>query len=123
MRTPGRATFLMFMFAVSARAATVTKLSGAALAPLRSAGPRLFVDLERVPLLPGRDAIIHLEPFDVWTPDATITIHGADGSHVVSPPDTRYFRGKVEGYEGSMAVFSVGATIEGLVTLGDRRFT
>ncbi len=61
---------------------------------------------------------LDLVRFDVWRPGATVLVDG----QLVTPPDTAYFRGSVEGDAASLAMVSVreSGEVQGLVQKGGR---
>ncbi|MFN2378238.1 MAG: M12 family metallo-peptidase [Candidatus Binatia bacterium] len=61
----------------------------------------------------GSASTLELERYDVWREGAIIEVDGQK----VGIPDTRYFRGKVRGEEGSVAMVSVRSSgeVQGLV--------
>ena len=69
----------------------------------------------------GESAAFVLERFEVFTADATITVHGAHGEEVLPPPANAYFRGKVAGRPDSRVFLAVleDGTAQGLVTEGE----
>jgi hypothetical protein len=69
----------------------------------------------------GEAAALLLERFQVFTPDAEVTIHGAAGDRVVPAPRNAYFRGAIDGKPESrafLAVFEDGTT-QGMVSDGE----
>lgn len=63
-------------------------------------------------------AAFALERFQVFTPDAKITVHGDEGETVLPAPDNAYFRGTVEGEPGSRVFLAALAdgTVQGIIT-------
>ena len=92
----------------------------AALAPL---GSRLRVENVDVPDS-GETAAFALERFAVFTPDAKITVHGAEGDEVLPPPANVYFRGTVAGRPGSRVFLAVlpDGTTQGVVSEGEAMY-
>jgi hypothetical protein len=68
----------------------------------------------------GESAAFVLERFEVFTADATITVHGAHGDEVLPPPANAYFRGTVAGRPGSRVFLAVleDGTAQGMVDEG-----
>lgn len=69
----------------------------------------------------SRTSTFLLERFEVFAPDATITIHGKGGSARVLPaPANRYYRGTIEGESDSHVFLAVLADgrVEGIVRRG-----
>ncbi|HKI02823.1 MAG TPA: M12 family metallo-peptidase [Thermoanaerobaculia bacterium] len=92
----------------------------AATAPV---GGRLRVEKVRKPET-GETATFVLERFQVFTPDATITVHGAQGDEVLPAPANAYFRGVVAGRPDSrvfLAVLPDGKT-QGVVNEGEETY-
>ncbi|HEV2846893.1 MAG TPA: hypothetical protein VG477_18700, partial [Thermoanaerobaculia bacterium] len=69
----------------------------------------------------GEAAAFVLERFEVFTADATVTVHGAHGEEVLPPPANTYFRGKVAGRPDSRVFLAVleDGTAQGLVPEGE----
>ncbi len=69
----------------------------------------------------GETAAFVLERFEVFTPDATITVHGDHGDEVLPPPANKYFRGKVAGRPDSLVFLAVleDGTAQGMVSEGE----
>ncbi|HEV7768742.1 MAG TPA: M12 family metallo-peptidase [Thermoanaerobaculia bacterium] len=75
----------------------------------------------------GRESLdaLEIEPMEVWAKDAKIVAYGAAGQEtLISPPDVKYFKGRVVGEDDSIVFFSRSANgaIRGMVILGDRQF-
>ena len=85
-------------------------------------GDRLV--LRGVPLFDGPTATLELESFDVFRPDARIEVETDAGTVDLDPPDTRLFRGHVEGKPSSIAFVAVSAegAVQGLISDDDRIF-
>lgn len=69
------------------------------------------------------EATLDLERFEVYTDDATITVHGKGGRTRVLPrPMDVFFRGTVRGVDGSRAFLAVheDGSVEGIVRRGAR---
>lgn len=89
----------------------------AAMAPV---GRRLRVEnVEKADT--GETAAFVLERFEVFTEDATITVHGAQGDEVLPPPAHAYFRGTVAGRPDSRVFLAVleDGTAQGMVSEGE----
>lgn len=69
----------------------------------------------------GETAAFVLERFEVFTPDAVITVHGAHGDEVLPPPAHAYFRGTVAGHPDSRVFLAVleDGTTQGMVSEGE----
>lgn len=69
----------------------------------------------------GETTALVLERFEVFTDDATITVHGAHGEEVLPPPANAYFRGKVAGQPDSLVFLAVleDGTAQGMVNEGE----
>jgi len=111
----------------SMHAATVTKLSDSSLAPLRGSVLTRKITLTNLPIFVDRAAVIELEEFQVWGPDARVIIHGDKGVVLdrLAPPPMRFFRGLVNGDSDSFAYFSTdpsGKNIQGLIVVKDKKF-
>ncbi len=80
-----------------------------------------LVDGVRLPFGNG-SAALHLERFDVFTPDATIVIHGADGEAHQAAPHPVMYRGSVEGEPGSVVFLTAPADgpVEGFARTAGR---
>jgi hypothetical protein len=92
----------------------------AATAPL---GSRLRVeDVEKADT--GETAAFVLERFNVFTADARITVHGAQGDEVLPPPANAYFRGTVAGRPDSRVFLTVlkDGTAQGMVNEGEEMY-
>lgn len=75
----------------------------------------------------GRESLdaLEIEPMEVWAKDAKIIAYGAAGEQkLLSPPDVKYFKGRVVGEDDSIVFFSRSANgaIRGMVLLGERQF-
>src|SRR5258707_11230112 len=94
---------------------------------LERATPGEKVTLDRIPVIDGNPATLVLQRFEVWAPDAKITIHDANGVHDEDPPHRLFYRGSVTGSDDSVAFFSVDPTnsrnLEGIILIGERKFT
>ena len=69
-----------------------------------------------------RLAVLNLERFELFTPDARVLVHGDGGQVTTQPaPHRAYFRGSVEGEPGSTAFLAVDESgeVRGLVIAGD----
>ncbi len=72
----------------------------------------------------GEPAALVLERFEVFTPDATVTLHGDGGARVVPAPKNTYFRGVIDGRPDSrafLALFEDG-TSQGVVSDGEAMY-
>lgn len=73
----------------------------------------------------GEAVAFELERFDVFTPDAKITVHGSFGDEELTPPANAYFRGTVAGRLDDSRVFLAvlaNGTVQGVVTEGEESF-
>lgn len=113
-------------FTTAASAATVSKLSDDALAPLRGAKLEHTVHLDRLMLREKSPSVIDLEEFQLWAPNGKVLIHGDNGVTAVDPPNVRYYRGLVDGDVDSFAYFAVDMKtkrVDGLVVKGDAKYS
>ncbi len=55
----------------------------------------------------GPSESLVLEPFPVFSPDATVVLHSADGDKFLKPPANDYFKGHVEGRSESRVYLAV----------------
>lgn len=89
-----------------------------------AAGKKLV--LEQVPLIDGNPTTLELEQFEVWAPNAKITVHDANGVHEESPPRRLFYRGRIPGVDDSVVFFSIDPSnsrnVEGMILLGQRKF-
>ena len=60
----------------------------------RGVAPGQKLILDRVPMIDGNPTTLELEPFEVWAPDAKITVHDANGDHEEAPPRRLFYRGR-----------------------------
>ena len=69
----------------------------------------------------GETAAFVLERFEVFTADATVTVHGDQGDEVLPPPANVYFRGTVAGHPDSRVFLAVleDGTAQGIVNEGE----
>jgi hypothetical protein len=114
--------------ALSASAATVSKLNDDVFAPMRDrAGAMRKIVLDKVPLYEGSRSVIELEEFQVWAADGKVIIHGEGGKvTTMAPPSMRFFRGSVNGDPESFAYFSLDPSnndIQGLVVTRDKKMS
>jgi len=67
--------------------------------------------------LEARTVMLVLERFEVFTSDAKVAVHGAQGETIVRPPNRAYFRGSVDDEPDSLAFLAVGedGDVRGLV--------
>ena len=65
---------------------------------------------------------MELEQFEVFAPDARIIVNDGSSERAMPPPETRHFRGRIQGYADSLAVLNVDSRgkVSGMVTLGER---
>src|SRR5689334_13446065 len=72
----------------------------------------------------GETAAFELERFDVFTPDAKVTVHGPHGDEVLPPPANAYFRGTVAGRADSRVFLAVlpDGTAQGVVNEGEESY-
>jgi hypothetical protein len=93
----------------------------------RGAAPGERLVLDHVPVIDGNPMSLELQRFEVWAPDAKITIHDSNGVHEEDPPHRIFYRGSVTGSEDSLAFFSVDPTdsrnLEGIILIGERKFS
>jgi metallopeptidase family M12-like protein len=92
----------------------------AAAAPM---GSRLRVENVENPAA-GETAAFILERFAVFTDDARITLHGAQGDEELPPPANTYFRGAVAGRPDSRVFLAVlpDGTAQGMVNVGEEMY-
>ncbi|MEM9293755.1 MAG: M12 family metallo-peptidase [Acidobacteriota bacterium] len=63
----------------------------------------------------GQPVTLLLEPFQVFSPDLRIIVHGGAGERMESPPATRYFRGSVADHPNSLVTLAVdGDEVRGI---------
>lgn len=69
----------------------------------------------------GETAVFMLERFEVFTADATVTVHGDHGDEVLPLPANAYFRGTVAGHPDSRVFLAVleDGTAQGIVNEGE----
>lgn len=75
--------------------------------------------------LDGVSEALDLERFRVFSPDAEIVVHGEEGvTERLPAPDNAYFRGRVAGDPGSVAVLAARETgeVRGIVLRQDRSY-
>ncbi|CAM2009799.1 immunoglobulin domain-containing protein [Acanthopleuribacter pedis] len=67
---------------------------------------------------------MELERFDVFHPEAVMTVHGDNGPRVVGAPEHAYFKGAVSGMPGSAAYLSMrdNGEVRGLVSWQGRNW-
>jgi hypothetical protein len=72
----------------------------------------------------GETSAFVLERFNVFTADAKITVHGAQGDEELPPPANAYFRGTVAGQPGSRVFLAVlpDGTAQGMVNEGEEMY-
>ncbi len=72
----------------------------------------------------GETAAFELERFEVFTPDAKVTVHGPHGDEVLLPPANAYFRGTVAGRADSRVFLAVlpDGTAQGVVNEGEESY-
>jgi hypothetical protein len=72
----------------------------------------------------GETAAFELERFEVFTPDAKVTVHGPHGDEVLPPPANAYFRGTVAGRADSRVFLTVlpDGTAQGVVNEGEESY-
>jgi hypothetical protein len=72
----------------------------------------------------GETTAFELERFEVFTPDAKITVHGPHGDEVLPPPANAYFRGTVAGRADSRVFLTVlpDGTAQGVVNEGEESY-
>ena len=72
----------------------------------------------------GETAAFDLERFEVFTPDAKVTVHGPHGDEVLPPPANAYFRGTVAGRADSRVFLTVlpDGTAQGVVNEGEESY-
>ena len=107
-------------------AATMTKISDDALAPLRNAAVAKTIRIDKIALYDSKRSVIDVEEFDVWAPGGKVIIHGENGKVIATqdPPARRFFRGSVNGDKESFAYFSVDVKtgeIDGLINTSDKK--
>ena len=68
-----------------------------------------------LPLVDGNPALVHLERFEVFAPDAKIIQHTPAGDVFFPIPKTRFYRGGVVGDSASMVFLAVDTTVKGLI--------
>ena len=86
-------------------------------------GSRLrVVNVERADT--GETAAFLLQRFEVFTPDARITVHGPQGDEELPPPANAYFRGTVAGRPDSRVFLAVlpDGTAQGMVNEGEKTY-
>ena len=95
--------------AASAPTPRVVRFEAAALLEAaRATPPAGRLTITGVPL--GEEeapATLAVERFEVFTPDARVVVHGAEGTIVQRPPANRYLRGRIEGEVDSRVYLSV----------------
>lgn len=67
------------------------------------------VELAATPLDKGRTADLALEKFQLFAPDAKITVHSAHDTKTIPLPQTHYFQGSITGNTDSAAFMAVDA--------------
>ncbi len=69
-------------------------------------------------------SVLILERVQVFTDDARVVIHGADGDTVITPPRSEYLRGRIEGRTRSVASMTISetGTVHGLLSDGNRHW-
>ncbi len=89
--------------------------------------PGETLELRDIALIDGNPATLTLERFEVWRPDAEIIVYEADGKsfHKLPRPDTKFYKGMVNGDRDSVVEISVGRNgrIAGMIMANDRIFT
>jgi hypothetical protein len=65
---------------------------------------------------------MELEQFEVFAPDAHIIVNDGSKVRATAPPQTKHFRGHIQGYADSLAVLNVDTRgrVSGMVTMGER---
>jgi len=66
--------------------------------------------------------VLELRRFEVFAPDARITVRGPDGEEYLDPPTTGYFQGKVQDDANSLVVLSADhqGVMRGIVQQGEK---
>ncbi len=111
--------FFLFAVPMTASAAPVEIRAGnrGLAAAARSVGKGAGLRIKGLTLQGQTEgATLDLKRFEVWGPDAVVEVDGQR----VTPPSTAYFRGKVAGDDGSVAVVSVreSGEVQGMVQKG-----
>ncbi len=85
------------------------------------------LELRDIALIDGNPTTLQLERFEVWGPDPQIIVFEKDGKsfHKLPRPETKFYKGIVNGDPSSMVEISVGTNgrISGVIMAGDRMFT
>lgn len=111
--------------AMSATAGMQHVVDERAMQPLRAAAEAGESVRIEVPLADGVRHELEIERFEVWAPDAQITLFGDHGKVLrrIAPPSTRYFRGTVDGDPESFVFLSMdGDRVGGVIVKDGRRF-
>ena len=116
--------FVLLAVGVPARAAELPVLESRDLGSIARAQGKLQVENVRK-VDTGEATAFVLERFEVFTPDAKITVHGPEGDEVLPPPANAYFRGTVAGRPDDSRVFLAvlpDGTAQGVVNEGEESY-
>ena len=93
----------------------------------QGAAPGQKLTFDHLPIIDGNPTTtIEVEQFEVWAPDAKITVHDANGVHQEAPHRRLFYRGRIPGVDDSMVFLSVDPAnsrdMEGMVLIAERKF-